>query len=626
MGSKFPKTIAIFLSIGIFFWIFDSVVDYLFFYEGLLSDLMIFDVPAHELYVRSSFLIFMLILGILSSKMICEHDKTLQESELRFRKAVEEFPFSIVLMNQNVDPVFFNKKFTETFGYSPEDISTMEKWWELAYPDEKYREKARSAWINAEKEMMNEGKVCQAEWKVTCKDGSVKDIEFHFTRTSDEQFMLIFSDVTSKKEAETALLLDDLRLEALLKLNQMMDSTVHEITLFTLEEAVKLTQSKVGYLGFLNKDESLITINSWSRISMEMCGIDSLPLEYRVADVGIWGEPIRQRKPVIINDFKADNIQKKGYPEGHVEIRNHLGVPIFENDKIVVLAGVGNKEKDYDSSDVRQMTLLMNGMWNIIKKKKDADRFRQYTEELAKKNEELESLDVMKNEFLSNLTHELMTPLISIKGYGELLFEGQLGPLNENQNKSVENIVQSSERLHKRINSLLCMQNVQSDNIQYDLDVIHISDLLEKVLYEASLSQDEELPMIKKEVPISLPLVLGNLIYLEIVFSHLLENAVKFTPVTGSITVFAYSDNDSLHVIFQDTGIGIPEGRIPDIFKLFYQVDGSLARKYGGNGVGLYLCKSIVEGHGGTIELKSVPGEGTQVEVILPVMKITNLP
>ncbi|MDW7732446.1 MAG: HAMP domain-containing sensor histidine kinase [Methanolobus sp.] len=270
---------------------------------------------------------------------------------------------------------------------------------------------------------------------------------------------------------------------------------------------------------------------------------------------------------------------------------------------------------------VRSSFLLFMVFLGILSSKRDDDRFKQYAEELASKNKELESLDVMKNEFLSNLTHELKTPLISIKGYGELLSDGQFGPLNNSQKKGVENIVQSSERLNKRIDSLLCMQNIHSDKIQYDLDVIHIGDLLDKVLYEVPLFQGENLPSINEEVSTSLPLVLGNLGYLELVFSHLLENSVKFTPVSGKITVSAYSENDSMHITFQDNGVGIPRERIPYLFTRFYQVDGSMTRKYGGNGLGLYLCKSIVEGHGGTIVLESEPGEGTRVEIILPAMK-----
>jgi PAS domain S-box-containing protein len=620
----FSKTISLFLLMGLLFWVFDSIVDYLFFYDNNFSNLLILDVPTHEIYVRSSFLLIMLILGVLSSKMIYEHNLTLQENETRFRKAVENFPFSIALIDQNDDPVYFNKKFTETFGYTHEDIPTMEKWWELAYPDEEYRKEVYSSWMDSCSSVIRGEKLCRSEWKVSCKDGSVKDIEFHFTKTDGDQGMLIFNDVTSKKEAENALFLDESRLEALLELNNMIDSNIREITFFALEEAVKLTRSKIGYIGFLSEDESIITMHSWSRNAMQTCEIKDRPIEYRVADTGIWGEPIRQRKPIIINDFSADHPLKKGYPEGHVSISSHLGVPVFDNDNIVVIAGVGNKEGDYDSSDVRQITLLMKGMWNIVKKKRDDDKFREYAEELARKNKELESLDIMKNEFLSNLTHELKTPLISIKGYAELLHEGQLGSLNNSQSKGVSNIVMSAEKLHKRIDSLLCMQNVQSGNIQYDIDVIHVSDVLEKVLYETKLFQGDSLPEIKRDFPASLPFMLGNLNYIEMVFSHLLENAVKFTPVTGSIKVSAYPENGCLHVTFKDTGIGIPKERIPDLFRRFYQVDGSMTRKYGGNGVGLYLCKSIVEGHGGTISLESEPDIGTQVDVILPVMKPTD--
>jgi PAS domain S-box-containing protein len=85
---------------------------------------------------------------------------------------------------------------------------------------------------------------------------------------------------------------------------------------------------------------------------------------------GLWGEAVRQRRPIITNDYAAPNPYKKGYPEGHVDIRRHLNIPVFDGDRIVAVAGVGNKDDDYDESDVRQLTLLMNGMWWQIKRQR----------------------------------------------------------------------------------------------------------------------------------------------------------------------------------------------------------------------------------------------------------------
>ncbi len=169
---------------------------------------------------------------------------------------------------------------------------------------------------------------------------------------------------------EEALRLDESRLEAVWQLSQMTKATLQEITDFALEEGVRLTKSKIGYLAFMNEDETVLTMHSWSKTAMDQCAIIDKPIVYPMETTGLWGEAVRHRRPIITNDYAAPNPFKKGYPEGHVEVRRHLNIPVFDGDRIVAVAGVGNKEEEYDESDVHQLTLLMNGMWWQIKRQR----------------------------------------------------------------------------------------------------------------------------------------------------------------------------------------------------------------------------------------------------------------
>ncbi|MEZ5334331.1 MAG: HAMP domain-containing sensor histidine kinase [Methanolobus sp.] len=227
----------------------------------------------------------------------------------------------------------------------------------------------------------------------------------------------------------------------------------------------------------------------------------------------------------------------------------------------------------------------------------------------------------MKDEFMANITHELKTPLIPIKGYSELLYEGHLGLLGNEQKRSIKVVLQNAQRLQKLIDSLLYMQNIRSGNIQYHLDSINIPGLLDKVADEILSVRTGDTPVFNKDYDQKVPFVCGNMTYLEQVFSHILENAFKFTPPDGSITISVFSNNDGVHAMVKDTGIGISGNEMPSIFKRFYQVDGSLTRRYGGNGLGLYLCKSIVEAHGGSIWAESQEGKGTELHVVLPAIE-----
>jgi PAS domain S-box-containing protein len=180
---------------------------------------------------------------------------------------------------------------------------------------------------------------------------------------------------------EEALRLDESRLEAVWRLSQMAKATLREITDFALEEGVRLTKSKIGYLAFMNEEETVLTMQAWSKSAMEQCAIVDKPIIYPLETTGLWGEAVRRRCPVITNDYHAPNLPKKGYPAGHVDIMRHLNIPVFDGDHIVAVAGVGNKDEDYDESDVRQLTLLMNGMWWQIKRQRAEEAL---TAELAR--------------------------------------------------------------------------------------------------------------------------------------------------------------------------------------------------------------------------------------------------
>jgi PAS domain S-box-containing protein len=173
----------------------------------------------------------------------------------------------------------------------------------------------------------------------------------------------------SIKSSRDALRLNESRLEALWKLSQMTEASMREITDYVLEEAVDLTNSKIGYLAFANEDETILTMYSWSKTVKDQCTVIDQPVIYPVETTGLWGEALRQRRPMITNDYAAPNVYKRGYPEGHVILQRHLNIPVFDGDHIVIVAGVGNKVEPYDESDVRQLTLLMQGMWRLVKHK-----------------------------------------------------------------------------------------------------------------------------------------------------------------------------------------------------------------------------------------------------------------
>jgi len=190
-----------------------------------------------------------------------------------------------------------------------------------------------------------------------------------------------------RKKAEEEVRLNQVRLQAVIDLHQMSGADVHQLCLYAMEKAIELTGSTVGYIAFLNEQETVLSMYAWSRSAMEECRINAETLDYPVEKTGLWGEPIRQRRPVITNDYLAPNPAKRGYPKGHIKVSRHVGVPVMDGTRIVMLAGLGNKATDYSEDDIRQVTHLMGGLWQILKRKRietelveSEKRFRSYFE------------------------------------------------------------------------------------------------------------------------------------------------------------------------------------------------------------------------------------------------------
>ncbi len=184
-------------------------------------------------------------------------------------------------------------------------------------------------------------------------------------------------DIQETRQIQEERQMDTQRMGALLRLNQMTEASLSEVTDFALEEVIRLTGSEIGYLAFLNDDESVLTMHSWSKTAMEQCAITDKPIVYALEKIGLWGEGVRQRKAIITNDYSAKNPLKKGVPEGHVSLRRHMNVPVFSGSHIVLVAGVGNKAGEYDEQDVQQVTLLMEGMWRLVERKRVEEELRE---------------------------------------------------------------------------------------------------------------------------------------------------------------------------------------------------------------------------------------------------------
>ncbi|MBI4860516.1 MAG: PAS domain S-box protein [Candidatus Riflebacteria bacterium] len=199
--------------------------------------------------------------------------------------------------------------------------------------------------------------------------------------------VLVFQDITDKQRSKKALELNQTRLEALLELNQMGQASLKQITSFALERALQITGSTLGYLAFVNEDETALTLHSWSRSAMKECALPEMLVTQPVGVTGLLGEVVRRKGPVIVNDYAAPDPVKHGCPEGHVAIDRFLTVPVLDGDRVVIAIGVANKVDPYDNTDAQQLILLASGMWRLVQRQRIETALRESEERFRKLSE-----------------------------------------------------------------------------------------------------------------------------------------------------------------------------------------------------------------------------------------------
>lgn len=167
---------------------------------------------------------------------------------------------------------------------------------------------------------------------------------------------------------EQSLKLNEERLAALLALSQMKFKTEEDLLRYALEDAVRLTNSRVGYLHFFDEDQQTLGLFHWSKGVMEFCTAAKTP-HYPLQQAGVWADCVRLRQPVVHNDY-PNLATKKGYPEGHFPLYRHMSIPIFDDERVVAVLGVGNKEAPYNEFDSCQLSQYMRSTWDIVKLKR----------------------------------------------------------------------------------------------------------------------------------------------------------------------------------------------------------------------------------------------------------------
>lgn len=226
-------------------------------------------------------------------------------------------------------------------------------------------------------------------------------------------------------------------------------------------------------------------------------------------------------------------------------------------------------------------------------------------------------LERARAEFVANASHELQTPLTAIRGFAETLLDGALDE-PESSRRFVEIIQRESVRLSELVDELLDLSKIESGRLPVTKTAFSLAELAGDVISRLEIRLSSKSLTLTRQFPPELPSAYADRAQIARVFLNLLDNAVKYTPVGGHITMGAQDEGTHLAAFVSDNGIGIPEEDQDRIFERFYRVDKARSRESGGTGLGLSIVKHLVERNGGSVSVESRPGAGSHFQFTLP--------
>jgi len=560
-----------------------------------------------------------------------------EESQQKFKAIADTSPLAIYI-SKGIRQVaeYINPAFYKLFGYTYQEVSEVALWWPLAYPDLEYQKKVSGEWNSkVENAINNRTDIEPMEVVVTCKDGSKKNILWGFVSTGDENWAFgmdltayrktELELITAKERAEESedkiklqnqeILFNNERLESLLRVSQLQTNSVQELLDFALSQAVDLTKSTIGYIYYYLEDKKQFILNTWSNEVMKECSVIDPQTVYDLDKTGCWGEAVRQRKPIVINDYQAENPLKKGTPEGHVKLEKFLTIPVIFDGKIVAVAGVANKTEDYNDSDIRQLTLLMDNVWKMSER-------LILIKDLQSAKEKAEESDRLKSAFLANMSHEIRTPMNGILGFADLLKEPNL--TGEEQQRYIGIIEKSGHRMLNIINDIVDISKIEAGLMTLNITESHINEQIEYIhtFFKPEATAKGLKLSVKNSLTRTEAVLATDREKLYAVLTNLVKNAIKYTE-TGEIELGCTCKDTFIEFYVKDTGIGIPKERQQAVFERFVQADieDKMARQ--GAGLGLAISKAYVEMMGGRIWLESEEGKGSSFFFTLPCGTIT---
>ncbi len=312
-------------------------------------------------------ILFVLLILYIKNQKILRASRNEQRTAYELRKAFLDASDSwIYLKDENYRYVFVNEATKRYYKKTDEEMIGHDDYEISAEQFASMRRRTDTAALEKQAAVVDE-----VEW-----NGRIfKSIKFPVKMISGKIGVGAYiNDVTEERKQQKLMQKMLVRNEILVEVLNRSFATTQQQLDYALHRALELTESTYGYIYFYDEQRKEFTLNSWTRGVLDECMVAQPQTKYHLAHTGFWGEVVRQRKPLIVNDFAKANPLKKGYPKGHVEIKNFISIPVFVDEDIVAVVGMANKGGDYDNNDIIELTLLMAGIWNAVERREKQQR------------------------------------------------------------------------------------------------------------------------------------------------------------------------------------------------------------------------------------------------------------
>ncbi len=546
-----------------------------------------------------------------------ENNRLLQRLERQEHEAQREKSFHQTLVNTMGDGLvildralritYVNRRFCRMMGY--EDAELMGRpFIEMIHDGDRG---PADSWLT------RVGGTSSFEKRLMRKNGSVLSaLAVHVpTEQTGVGDVIVITDLTDQKSREATLMRRTRQLTAINSAGRTMAASldIDSIPQTILEETVRVLGARAGSILLVDEKTGGLTFRAVAGPGAEKLVGVQVPVGH-----GVIGWVAQHGEAALVDDVRRDQRFYRGIDQTTgLTTTNVVAVPLLIKRQVIgVLELVNKLEGKFDADDLAVCETLAQWAAVAIENARLVRDLRAHTRRLEKAYDELKDADKLKDDLIQNVSHELRTPLTFILGYVELLLAGDLGPLSEGHLKALEIVRRKGQSLTKLVNDIMTLQWLQGGGL--DKRPVLLNGLLAQTAQVGGIAAQNAGLKVSVDVPDHDVIMDIDEERIGQVLDNLLNNAIKFSPQGGEIVLCLRDLDDEVQIEVQDSGIGIPADKIDMVFDRFYQVDASLTRRFGGMGLGLAICREIMEVHGGKIWATSDAGQGSRFIFSLP--------